>query len=273
MSEASPLLEVADLHVAYGHVEAVAASRSACRRGGSSTLIGPNGAGKTSILSALAGLVRPRAGRCARRAGRHRPAGAPRGRRGARARAGGARDPRPDDDRGEPRARRRAAPGRGALRARSRSSTGASRSSASGARRSRGRSRAAQQQMLAFARALLARPAHPAARRALDGALADPRAADLRDRSRRSTARARTILLVEQNARLALAISDHAYVLERGGSCSRARRASSRRTRASRPPIWAGALGRRRGPSSHPAVDAGEMLAPLRRHSSFSKRR
>ncbi len=62
MSGAAPLLEVQGLHVAYGHVEAVRGVSLAVPEGGFVTLIGPNGAGKTSLLSALAGLVRPAAG-------------------------------------------------------------------------------------------------------------------------------------------------------------------------------------------------------------------
>ena len=58
----APLLEVRDLHVSYGHVEAVRGVTLSVGEGRIITLIGPNGAGKTSILSALAGLVRPRSG-------------------------------------------------------------------------------------------------------------------------------------------------------------------------------------------------------------------
>lgn len=58
----TPLLEVRDLHVAYGHVEAVRGVTLSVTEGRIITLIGPNGAGKTSILSALAGLVSPRSG-------------------------------------------------------------------------------------------------------------------------------------------------------------------------------------------------------------------
>jgi branched-chain amino acid transport system ATP-binding protein len=52
-----------DLHVAYGPVQAVRGASLRVAEGEIVTLIGPNGAGKSSILSALAGLVRPRAGR------------------------------------------------------------------------------------------------------------------------------------------------------------------------------------------------------------------
>jgi branched-chain amino acid transport system ATP-binding protein len=59
---APPLLEVRDLHVAWGHVEAVRGVSLSVNEGAFVTIIGPNGAGKTSLLSALAGLVRPAAG-------------------------------------------------------------------------------------------------------------------------------------------------------------------------------------------------------------------
>ena len=58
----SALLEVRDLVVSYGHVEAVRGVSLTLETGQIVTLIGPNGAGKTSILSALCGLVPPQAG-------------------------------------------------------------------------------------------------------------------------------------------------------------------------------------------------------------------
>src|SRR5207237_7749372 len=61
VSEA-PLLEVRDLHVAYGHVHAVRGISRSVRRGQIVTLIGPNGAGKSSTLNAVAGLFRPARG-------------------------------------------------------------------------------------------------------------------------------------------------------------------------------------------------------------------
>ena len=56
-AEGTALLEVRDLHVAYGHVQAVRGVSLSVEHGGFVALIGPNGAGKTSLLSALAGLV------------------------------------------------------------------------------------------------------------------------------------------------------------------------------------------------------------------------
>ncbi len=59
----APALEVTDLRVGYGRIEAVHGVSFRAPAGSLVTLVGANGAGKTSILSAVAGLVRPRAGR------------------------------------------------------------------------------------------------------------------------------------------------------------------------------------------------------------------
>jgi len=55
-----PLLEIADLRVAYGKVEAVRGVSIAMEPGQIVTVIGPNGAGKTTLLAAAAGLLRSR---------------------------------------------------------------------------------------------------------------------------------------------------------------------------------------------------------------------
>ena len=54
------LLEVRDLHVAYGKVEAVHDVSLQVAAGRIVTVIGPNGAGKTTLLAALMGLLPPR---------------------------------------------------------------------------------------------------------------------------------------------------------------------------------------------------------------------
>ena len=53
----TPLLEIKDLHVAYGKVEAVRGVGLKMRPGQIVTVIGPNGAGKTTLLAAAAGLL------------------------------------------------------------------------------------------------------------------------------------------------------------------------------------------------------------------------
>lgn len=58
----SELLEVRDLEVAYGHIEAVRGISFDVKAGEIRTLVGANGAGKSTTLLALSGLVRPRAG-------------------------------------------------------------------------------------------------------------------------------------------------------------------------------------------------------------------
>jgi len=58
-----PLLDVHDLVVAYGSIVAVRGISFSVPSGSVVSLVGANGAGKTSTLAALAGLLRPRAGR------------------------------------------------------------------------------------------------------------------------------------------------------------------------------------------------------------------
>jgi branched-chain amino acid transport system ATP-binding protein len=57
------MLSVRGLEVAYGGIRAVKGIDLEVRRGELVALIGANGAGKTSTLRALSGLIRPRAGR------------------------------------------------------------------------------------------------------------------------------------------------------------------------------------------------------------------
>ena len=56
------LLEVTDLHVAYGKIEAVKGISFTVDAGQVVTLIGGNGAGKTTTLRTLSGLLRPTKG-------------------------------------------------------------------------------------------------------------------------------------------------------------------------------------------------------------------
>ena len=216
MSAGAPLLEVEELHVAYGQVEAVRGVSLRVGEGQIVTLIGPNGAGKTSILSALSGLVRPRAGRV--RLGGVDVTGLPAHRTVA---AGLSLVPEG-----------RAILGRMTIEENLR--LAGERRQAAGAlavaieeqyrrfpvlgerrRQLAGSLSGGQMQMLAFARALLARPRvmlldEPSM--GLSPILVQQIFETIREIHRDGT----TILLVEQNARLALSVSSYAYVIEHG---------------------------------------------------------
>lgn len=61
--EGQPLLQVQDLRVNYGGIEALKGVSIEVRRGEVVALIGANGAGKTTTLRAIARLLQPRQGR------------------------------------------------------------------------------------------------------------------------------------------------------------------------------------------------------------------
>jgi branched-chain amino acid transport system ATP-binding protein len=62
MNNRAPMLEVADLHVSYGAIKAVRGISLSVEQGQIVTLIGSNGAGKTTTLQTISGLLRPAAG-------------------------------------------------------------------------------------------------------------------------------------------------------------------------------------------------------------------
>lgn len=61
MTEA--ILQVTDLRVTYGKVEAVRGVSFEVQQGSLVTLVGANGAGKSSIINAIAGIVKPAGGK------------------------------------------------------------------------------------------------------------------------------------------------------------------------------------------------------------------
>jgi len=58
----TPLLEIDDLHVKYGNVEALHGIAIAVQQGEIVTILGTNGAGKSTTLRAISGLLKPSAG-------------------------------------------------------------------------------------------------------------------------------------------------------------------------------------------------------------------
>lgn len=62
MTASTPLLDVRDLHVFYGHVQALKGVSFHVKQGEIVALIGGNGAGKTTTLHTLSKLLAPRSG-------------------------------------------------------------------------------------------------------------------------------------------------------------------------------------------------------------------
>jgi branched-chain amino acid transport system ATP-binding protein len=215
----TPLLEVQDLQVTYGHVEAVQGLSLTVAAGQIVTLIGPNGAGKTSTLAAICGLVPPRGGRVllegrdVTRLPSHRAVAdgivlVPEG----RAILG-----RMSIEENLQLALEGRRPLPAAAEARQMIEAQYQRFPVLGERRRlpAGSLSGGEQQMLAIARGLMMRPRillldEPSM--GLAPLLVQQIFRIVSDIHREGT----TILLVEQNARLALQVSDHAYVLERG---------------------------------------------------------
>jgi branched-chain amino acid transport system ATP-binding protein len=63
VSTGTPLLRVTDLEVAYGEARALFGVSFDVQEGSVTTVLGANGAGKSSLAAAIAGVVRPSAGR------------------------------------------------------------------------------------------------------------------------------------------------------------------------------------------------------------------
>jgi len=206
----SALLEVEDLRVRYGAVEAVHGVSFAANAGEVTALIGANGAGKSSTLAAISGLV-PAGGRI-RFDGRE-IAGLP---AHAIVRAGAVQVPEGREILARMTVEENLLMG---LRDRDRSTLGSAYERFPILRERRallaGSLSGGEQQMLAIARALLARPRlllldepslglAPLVVKRVFETLADLRRQGV------------TMLLVEQNALRALRLADRAYVMELG---------------------------------------------------------
>ena len=61
-TNATPILQVRDLAVSYGHIEAVKGIDLALNEGEITALVGANGAGKSTTLLAISGLLKPARG-------------------------------------------------------------------------------------------------------------------------------------------------------------------------------------------------------------------
>jgi branched-chain amino acid transport system ATP-binding protein len=210
------MLEVTDLRVAYGHIEALRGVSFVVGQGQIVCLVGANGAGKSTTLAAISGLVRPRGGRIVFE-------GQDLGRLGSdaivrlgivqvaegRAMLAGM-TVEENLELGGYQRRDRAALRREMAALMERFPILGQRRRAPAGSLSGG-----EQQMLAIARGLLARPRLFLLDEPSMG-LAPRLVAEIFRIIGEIHATGTTILLVEQNARKALAIADHAYVLETG---------------------------------------------------------
>ena len=210
------LLEVEDLHVSYGRVQAVRGISFSVPEGTIVSLIGANGAGKTTTLSAISGIVPARAGRIRFR-GEEITRLAPH----QIVRRGIVQVPEGRqviayltvEDNLELGAYQRR--DRAAVRADIESMFARFPVLREPRRLPAGSLSGGEQQMLALARALMARPQVLLLDEPSMG-LAPLLVNEIFRILAEVHAEGKTILLVEQNARKALSISDYAYVLETG---------------------------------------------------------
>jgi branched-chain amino acid transport system ATP-binding protein len=210
------LLEVDDIHTYYGNIHALKGVSLAVEQGEVVTLIGGNGAGKTTTLNTISGILRPRTG-TVRLDGQDLGTVAPHkivalgvvqvpeGRRTfsrltveENLRMGGYTVSKQDVDEGVvraydmfPRLKERRSQVAGTL---------------SGG----------EQQMLAMGRALMSKPKVLLLDEPSMG-LAPVLVDAIFDTIRTLHAEGTTILLIEQNARMALQVADRGYVIESGG--------------------------------------------------------
>ena len=178
-----PLLKVKDLHVYYGAIHAVKGISLEVREGEIVTLIGANGAGKSTTLNTIAGLLKPRQGSIVL-------GGVPVDGTNANKMVYKGLSLCPEGRRIFPRLKEREKQIGGTL---------------SGG----------EQQMLAMARALMSKPRLMMLDEPSMG-LAPILVDQIFDIIQELHESGVTILLVEQNAQMALSVADRAYVLETG---------------------------------------------------------
>ena len=229
-----PILELEDVHTYYGSIHALKGISLTVNEGEIVTLIGANGAGKSTTLRSINGLNHPRQGqdhvpraatsRTPRRTGSSRT-----GSRSRRRAAGSSRAcPCSRTSRWAPSSATTARTSRRTWTASSTSSRG----SPSGSSRRRGRCPAASSRCVAIGRALMARPKLLLLDEPSMG-LAPIFVEKIFEIIAEINAQGTPILLVEQNALMALDAASRGYVLETGRSRSKARRRSCARTSGS----------------------------------------
>ena len=213
-----PLLQSKRLEAGYDDVQVLWGISLDVAAGGMTTLVGANGAGKTTTLRAITGsITAARRARAVPRRGRDPSAPARQGRARARAGAGRAAVVQRHERRGEPRdGRLLQARARRASPSSSSRSTRCSRASQERRRQKAGTFSGGEQQMLAIGRGLMSDPEVLDHRRAVARALRRWWCSSWPASSQTLKDGGLTILLVEQNVHLALALSDYAYVIAEG---------------------------------------------------------
>ncbi len=215
-STAAVMLQVQDLHVSYGAIGAVRGLSLSVREGEIVTLIGSNGAGKSTTLRTISGLLAPRQGRITFQGQEIQ------GMAGHDVVALGLAQS-PEGRRIFPRMTVSENLDLGAFLRRDLDGVAADRERVLNLfprLREREQQRAGtmsggEQQMLAVARALMARPRLLLLDEPSMG-LAPVLVDLIFDTIKTIREQGTTVLLVEQNARVALAVADYAYVLESG---------------------------------------------------------